>query len=49
VLKLKFVNAFFYTEATVAAPSCSLFSWICSSVHSVLCTDWQSDVQNLTF
>jgi len=35
MLKLKFVKAFFYAEATVAAPSCSPFSWICSSVHTM--------------
>jgi len=47
MLKLKFVKTFFYAEATVASPSCHLFSWTCSSVHSVVCTNWQSDVQSL--
>jgi len=35
MLKLKFVKAFFYEEATVASPSCSLFSWIWQSVQSM--------------
>jgi len=35
MLKLKFVKAFLYAAATVASPSCSLFSWIFNSVHSM--------------
>jgi len=47
MLKLKFVNAFFYEGVTVVSPSCSLISWTCNSVHRTVCTSWQRDVQSL--
>jgi hypothetical protein len=46
-LKLKFIKAFFYSEVTVASPSCSLYSWTCSSLLCTVCTSWQSNVQSL--
>jgi hypothetical protein len=46
-VKIKFVKIFLYAAVTVASPSCALFSWICSSVHCMVCISWQSDVQSL--